>query len=345
MAEGHSQGPGGGGRNVGNLRLRVHTWLQDTVLGVPVLMMFRREVGSHAGVFGLPLFKSGFAPDGLILAEEFRCALRIRLDHDEAVSKLGSRPTHRVPSAEAALLSRIYLFSYFFLFPRDHLSQRVAVLVFAPQRLYFLVSLSSLSFLHIFLISLLLSSLFSLFLFSLSFSFLFFLFLSFFLLSSLLSLLLSLSPSFSSLFILFSLFLFFSFFLSFFFSFHSSEFRLSHSQCFVSLFNFLSLAYRRAGSSRMCRLSLRISVAPRPSFASFIRFSRSRFFSSASFGYVSSSSSPSYLQRHSSISEFFISLFFFSFSFLFCNCSFSRSSPLRFYYRVIFSLSITALAL
>ena len=28
MAEGHSQGPGGGGRNVGNLKLRVHTWLQ-----------------------------------------------------------------------------------------------------------------------------------------------------------------------------------------------------------------------------------------------------------------------------------------------------------------------------
>ena len=28
MAEGHSQGPGGGARNVGNLRLRVHTWLQ-----------------------------------------------------------------------------------------------------------------------------------------------------------------------------------------------------------------------------------------------------------------------------------------------------------------------------
>jgi hypothetical protein len=39
MAEGHNQGPGGGGRNVGHLRLRVHTWLQDTVLGVPVLMM------------------------------------------------------------------------------------------------------------------------------------------------------------------------------------------------------------------------------------------------------------------------------------------------------------------
>jgi hypothetical protein len=34
-------------------------------------------VGSHAGVFGLPLFESGFAPDGLILAEEFCCALRI----------------------------------------------------------------------------------------------------------------------------------------------------------------------------------------------------------------------------------------------------------------------------
>jgi hypothetical protein len=28
MAEGHSQGPGGGGRNVGILTLRVHTWLQ-----------------------------------------------------------------------------------------------------------------------------------------------------------------------------------------------------------------------------------------------------------------------------------------------------------------------------
>ena len=28
MAEGHSQGPGGGGRNVGNLTLRVHNWLQ-----------------------------------------------------------------------------------------------------------------------------------------------------------------------------------------------------------------------------------------------------------------------------------------------------------------------------
>jgi hypothetical protein len=68
-------------------------------------MMFRREVGSHAGVFGLPLFESGFAPDGLILAEEFRCASRIRLDRDEAVSKLDSRPTHRIPSAEAALLS------------------------------------------------------------------------------------------------------------------------------------------------------------------------------------------------------------------------------------------------
>ena len=62
-------------------------------------------MGSHAGVFGLPLFESGFAPDGLILAEEFRCALRIRLDRDEAVSKLDSRPTHRIPSAEAALLS------------------------------------------------------------------------------------------------------------------------------------------------------------------------------------------------------------------------------------------------
>ena len=79
--------------------------LQDTVLGVPVLMMFRREVGSHAGIFGLPHFESGLAPDGLILAEEFRCALRIRLDHDEAGSKLGSQPTHRIPSAKAALLS------------------------------------------------------------------------------------------------------------------------------------------------------------------------------------------------------------------------------------------------
>ena len=28
MAEGHSQRPGGGSRNVGNLRLRVHNWLQ-----------------------------------------------------------------------------------------------------------------------------------------------------------------------------------------------------------------------------------------------------------------------------------------------------------------------------
>ena len=28
MAEGHSQGPGGGGGNVGNLTFRVHTWLQ-----------------------------------------------------------------------------------------------------------------------------------------------------------------------------------------------------------------------------------------------------------------------------------------------------------------------------
>ena len=60
-------------------------------------------MGSHAGVFGLPLFESRFAPDGLILAEEFRCALRIRLDRDEAVSKLDSRPTH-IPSAVAALL-------------------------------------------------------------------------------------------------------------------------------------------------------------------------------------------------------------------------------------------------
>ena len=101
MAEGHSQGPGGGGRNVGHLRLRVHTWLQDTVLGVPVLMMFRREVGSHAGVFGLPLFESGFAPDGLILAEEFRCALRIWPDRDDAVSKIDFRPTQRIFTAEA----------------------------------------------------------------------------------------------------------------------------------------------------------------------------------------------------------------------------------------------------
>jgi hypothetical protein len=28
MAEGHSQRPGGGGHNVGNLRLPVHTWLK-----------------------------------------------------------------------------------------------------------------------------------------------------------------------------------------------------------------------------------------------------------------------------------------------------------------------------
>ena len=62
-------------------------------------------MGSHAGIFGLPHFESGLAPDGLILAEEFRCALRIRLDHDEAGSKLGSQPTHRIPSAKAALLS------------------------------------------------------------------------------------------------------------------------------------------------------------------------------------------------------------------------------------------------
>ena len=105
MAEGHSQGPGGGGRNVGNLRLPVHTWLQDTVLGVPVMMMFRREVGSHAGVFGLPHCESGFAPDGLILAEEFGCALRIWLDRDDAVSKIDSRPTQRISTAETALLS------------------------------------------------------------------------------------------------------------------------------------------------------------------------------------------------------------------------------------------------
>ena len=68
-------------------------------------MMFRREVGSHAGVFGLQLFASGFAPGGLILAEELRCALRVWLDRDETVSKMDSRPTHRISSAEAALLS------------------------------------------------------------------------------------------------------------------------------------------------------------------------------------------------------------------------------------------------
>jgi hypothetical protein len=34
-------------------------------------------VDSHAGIFGLLRFESGFAADGLILAEEFRCALRI----------------------------------------------------------------------------------------------------------------------------------------------------------------------------------------------------------------------------------------------------------------------------
>ena len=62
-----------------------------------MLMMFRREVGSHAGVFGLPHFESGFAPDGSILAEEFRCALRIWLDRDDAVSKIGSRQRKGFP--------------------------------------------------------------------------------------------------------------------------------------------------------------------------------------------------------------------------------------------------------
>lgn len=65
-----------------------------------LMMMFKREVGSHAAVFGLPFFGLGFAPDGLILAEEYRCALRIWLDRDEAVSKIGSRPTHRISTAE-----------------------------------------------------------------------------------------------------------------------------------------------------------------------------------------------------------------------------------------------------
>lgn len=106
MAEGHSQRPRGRGRNVGDLSSV--SILGSKLFLVPVPMMFRREVGSHAGVFGLPLFESGFAPDGLILAEEFRCALRIGLDRDEAVravSKIDSRTTHRISSAEVALLS------------------------------------------------------------------------------------------------------------------------------------------------------------------------------------------------------------------------------------------------
>ena len=79
--------------------------MADAVLGVRVLMMFRERSGFSRRCLRLPLFESGFAPDALILAEEFRCALRIRLDRDEAVSKLDCRPTHRIPSAEAALLS------------------------------------------------------------------------------------------------------------------------------------------------------------------------------------------------------------------------------------------------
>jgi hypothetical protein len=105
MAEGHSQRPRGGGHNVGNLRLRVHTWLQDTVLGVSMPVMFRREAGTHAGVFGLPFFESGFVRDSLFLAAEFRCALRIWPDRDGAVCKIGSRPTYRISTADAALLN------------------------------------------------------------------------------------------------------------------------------------------------------------------------------------------------------------------------------------------------
>jgi hypothetical protein len=41
----------------------------------------------------LPLFEADFAPDGLILAEEFRYVLWIWLDRDDAVSKIDSRPT------------------------------------------------------------------------------------------------------------------------------------------------------------------------------------------------------------------------------------------------------------
>ena len=62
-------------------------------------------VGSHAGIFGLLRFESGFAADGLILAEEFRCALRIWPDRDDAVSKIDFRPAQRISTAEAALLS------------------------------------------------------------------------------------------------------------------------------------------------------------------------------------------------------------------------------------------------
>ena len=68
-------------------------------------VMFRGEAGTHAGVFGLPLFETGFAPDDLILAEEFRCALRIWPDRDDAVSKIDFRPTQRIFTAEAAFLS------------------------------------------------------------------------------------------------------------------------------------------------------------------------------------------------------------------------------------------------
>ena len=62
-------------------------------------------MGSHAGIFGLLRFETGFVADGLILGEQFRCALRIWPDRDDAVSKIDSRPTQRISTAETALLS------------------------------------------------------------------------------------------------------------------------------------------------------------------------------------------------------------------------------------------------